>query len=184
VAGAAVGEADVPVPRRRRRRGVLAGVAATLLVQSLVRRLLLARLRAAVRALNAGDYQPMLDAYAEDAVLHFNDGPHRWAGEHRGRAGIERFLQMFVDAGLQGELGSLWIGGPPWAATAVLRFDDAARSPEGELLYANRVAIVLRTRWGRVVEQEDFYEDTQRIVELERALTRRGAADRAPAAAR
>jgi hypothetical protein len=32
------------------------------------------------------------------------------------------------------------------------------------------VAIVARTRWGKIVEHGDFYEDTGRIVALEEKL--------------
>ncbi len=74
---------------------------------------------------------PLLGAYDDDAVLRFNDGEHRWSGEHRGRDAIERF-------------------------------------------YANRTVLVLPTRWGKIVEQEDFYEDTSRMLVLEQALRERG----------
>ena len=49
------------------------------------------------------------------------------------------------------------VAGPPWAMTLVARFDDRATGPDGEELYTNRVAMVARTRWGRIVEHEDFY---------------------------
>ena len=155
------------------RRGFMLGIAAALGARALLHRLLLRQFTHDVAALNAGDYRPLLANYAEDAVLHFNDGAHRWAGEHRGRAAIERFLQEFVAAGLQGEIRQLWIGGPPWAMTMAVRFDDEATAG-GERLYANRVAMVIRTRWGRVVEQQDFYEDSERIPAFERTLRERG----------
>ncbi len=87
----------------------------------------------------------------------------------------ERFLQEFVGAGLSGEIRQLWIAGPPWALTMAARFDDEA-SAGGERLYANRVAMVIRTRWGRIVEQQDFYEDSERIPAFERALREHGIA--------
>ncbi len=167
------------------RRGFLLGVAGAFAARALMHRLLLARFNRDLAALNSGDYRPLLSNYAEDAVLHFNDGPHRWAGEHRGRAAIERFLQEFVGAGLKGEIRGLWTGGPPWAMTMAVRFDDEA-SAGGELLYENRVAMVLRTRWGKIVEQHDYYEDSERIPALERALGERGiepVADRSHAGA-
>lgn len=156
------------------RRSLLLGFAAAIAGRALLRRLLLARLRRDVARLNAGDYAPLLGSYAEDAVLRFNDGEHRWAGEHRGRAAIERFLRDFVAAGLHGELRDVWIGGPPWAMTLVGRFDDEATAPDGRELYRNRVVMVIRTRWGRIVEHDDFYEDTGRMLELERALRELG----------
>jgi ketosteroid isomerase-like protein len=155
---------------------LFAGAAWMIGARALLRRALLAKLRADVAALNAGDYQPLLAGYAPDAVLHFNDGPHRWAGEHRGRAAIERFLRDFTSAGLHGEIRSLWISGPPWAMTLAVRFDDRAEGPDGERIYENRTALVARTRWGRIVEQRDFYEDTGRILSLERRLQELGVA--------
>jgi ketosteroid isomerase-like protein len=155
------------------RRGFLWGVAAALGARALLHRVLLAQFKRNVAALNAGDYRPLLANYAEDAVLHFNDGPHRWAGEHRGKAAIERFLAEFVGAGLKGEILELWTGGTPWAMTMAVRFDDEARAG-GERLYANRVAMVIRTRWGRIVEQQDFYEDSAKIPAFEQALREHG----------
>ena len=163
-----------------------AGAAGAFGARALLVRGLLAKFRRDLARLNAGDYQPLLNAYADDAVLVFNDGDHRWAGEHRGKAAIERFLQEFVAAGIQGELGDGWIGGPPWALTMVVRFDDGATGPDGEQLYRNRVVVIVRTRWGKIVRHDDFYEDTGRIVRLEEGLNRlgivpAGAAARVPA---
>lgn len=157
-----------------RATNVLAGAAAALAARALLPQLMLVKLRRDVRSLNAGDHLPLLSGYAEDAVLHFNDGPHRWAGEHRGKPAIDRFLRNFTGAGLQGEIRGLWIAGPPWALSVVARFDDEAIAPDGSELYRNRTALVLRTRWGRIVEHEDFYMDTARILELEQRLTALG----------
>ncbi|MDX8153191.1 nuclear transport factor 2 family protein [Patulibacter brassicae] len=155
-------------------RPVLLGAGAALAGRAALRAALLAKLRADVARLGDGDPGPFLAGFADDAVLRFAEGEHRWAGEHRGRAAIERFLRDFVAAGLRGEIRELWIGGPPWALTAVARFDDRAVGPAGEELYANRTAIVVRTRWGKVVEQDDFYADTERIAAFDRRLTELG----------
>jgi ketosteroid isomerase-like protein len=157
-----------------KRASLLAGFAAALGSRALLTRLLLLRLRRDLKRLNEGDYESFLAAFADDAVLHFNDGAHRWAGDHRGKAAIERFLKDFTSAGLRGEIRGLWVFGPPWALTIVARFDDEARAPDGEPIYANEVAIVARTRWGKIVEQEDFYRDSARIEALERRLRERG----------
>ena len=103
-------------------------------------------------------------------MLHFNDGPHRWAGDHHGKAAIERFLRDFVAAGLKVELKDLWLSGPPWRMVVIARLDDASRGPGGELLYSNRVVVVLRTRWGKIVRHDDFYEDTSKMGGFEDAL--------------
>jgi ketosteroid isomerase-like protein len=152
-----------------------AGALGAVLARSLVVRLALLKLRRDVRALNAGDYRPLLAGYADDAVLRFNEGEHRWAGEHRGKPAIERFLREFVAAGLQGEVVDLFIAGPPWRMTLLVRFDDQARAPGGgEVIYRNRTVLVARARWGRITWQEDFYEDTERIGALDARLSELG----------
>ena len=152
------------------KRSLMAGAGAAIAVRAILPHAILLKLRHDLRRLNAGDYRPLLSGYADDAVMHFNDGPHRWSGEHRGKPAIERFLREFVGAGIRGELRSLWIGGAPWALTLVTRFDDRATGPDGEELYANRVVIVARTRWGKIVEHDDFYFDTARIAAFEEKL--------------
>lgn len=151
-----------------------AGAGAAIVARAALARALLTRFRGDVAALNGGDSRPILSAYADDAVLAFAAGDHRWAGHHRGRAALERFFANFVAAGLQGEIRALYMAGPPWRLTLLVRFDDHAVAPDGEELYRNRTVLLVRTRWGRVVEQEDFYEDTGRIAALESRLRARG----------
>jgi hypothetical protein len=56
----------------------------------------------------------------------------------------------------------------------MVRFDDHADGPDGTRLYENRTVLVMRTKWGKVVDHEDFYKDTQRIEALESELRRLG----------
>jgi ketosteroid isomerase-like protein len=167
---------DAPVidPRAALPAALAAGALA-LTARALVTRVLLFKLRRDVRALNRGDIEPLLSSYAPDAVLRFNEGEHRWAGEHRGKHAIALFLQSFVDAGLSGQVTELFVGGTPWRMTLIARFDDHAHGPDGEEIYANRTMLLARARWGRIVLHEDFYEDTQRIATLERRLREREA---------
>ena len=156
------------------KRSFVAGAGVAIAGRALLPQLILLKLQRDVRHLNAGDHQPLLAGYAEDAVLRFNDGAHRWAGDHYGKAAIDRFLQNFTRAGITGEIRRLWIAGPPWALTLILRFDDRATGPDGATLYANRVVMVVRTRWGRIVEHEDFYFDTVNMVAFEQRLQELG----------
>jgi len=153
-----------------------AGAAATLAARAALTRALALKLRRDIAKLNAGDYRPLLRTFADDARLVFNDGDHRWAGEHRGRDAIERFFQDFTTAGIRGEVKEVGLAGPLWALTLIVRFDDAVIGPDGEELYRNRVAIVARTRWGKIVRQDDFFEDTNRIANLDRRLMELGVA--------
>lgn len=164
----------VPGGRTRSTALIALGAAGTIAARMLVVRALLFKFRRDVSALNAGDYAPTLANYAEDAVLQFNDGPHRWAGEHRGKPAIARFLRNFVDAGLKGHITELLIAGAPWRMTALARFDDHAHDPDGKQVYRNRTVLLMRTRWGRIVRHEDFYEDTGRILDLDAHLSERG----------
>ena len=152
--------------------GALGAVAA----KRLLTRAILLKLSRDLRALNAGDYRPLLASYADDAVLLFDDGEHRWAGEHRGKPAIERFLRDFVAAGLTGEIVDLFVDGAPWRLSLIVRFDDEARGPDGESIYSNRTLLLARSRWGKIVRQEDYYADTVRIAELDAKLDELGVA--------
>ena len=128
-----------------------------------------------VARLNAGDPSSLLRGYADDAVLHFPRGEHRFAGPWRGKPEIEWFLRTFVASRVQGRVREIAVGGPPWAMTVWARFDDHADAADGARIYQNRAVLVLRTRWGRVVEHEDFFEGTERLGAFERALAAREA---------
>jgi ketosteroid isomerase-like protein len=155
-------------------RPFLAGAAVALAARAALPRLLLLKFAPAVAKLNAGDHSALLDNYADDFVLHFHDGPHRWSGDWVGKAAMDRFLQNFTGAGIQGEIKGIATSGPLWALTMWVRFDDHADAPDGTRLYTNSTVLVLRTRFGKVVEQHDFYVDTQSILDLDRKLEELG----------
>jgi ketosteroid isomerase-like protein len=157
-----------------RLKGVIVGAGLGFGAAAMIPAVLRARFTSDVTALNAGDHRPLLDAYSDDFVLHFHDGDHRWRGQWRGRDGMDRFLRNFTAAKIQGEIKAVAASGPPWAMTIWARFDDHADGPEGERLYENRTVLVLRTRWGKVVEQEDFYADTGRLTDFDRRLSELG----------
>jgi hypothetical protein len=58
--------------------------------------------------------------------------------------------------------------------TLLVRFDDEARGPDGEVVYSNETALHARTRWGKIVFQQDFYADTERITAFDRHLRELG----------
>ena len=153
---------------------LVAAAGGALGARGLLKRVMLVALSRDAAKLSAGDYKPLLSRYADDAVLVFPEGDHRWSGEHRGKDAIERFLRDFAAAGLQGELTALMVSGPPWALSMMVRFDDRATGPGGEELYTNRVMMHVRTRWGKIVRHEDFFEDTERIMAFDRKLRERG----------
>jgi ketosteroid isomerase-like protein len=118
--------------------------------------------------LNAGDYRPLLRMDADDIRFRF-PGDSSWSGEIVGKAGLARWLQRFVDTGLQISADEVVVGGPPWRMTLCLRGQDSLRSPEGELVYENRYVIWGHMRWFKLQEYE-VYEDTQRSKALDEYL--------------
>lgn len=160
----------MPRQASKMKRRFAAGFGTAIVSRSLLRKALIFKFRRDVRALNSGNYRPLLNSYHHHAVLRFAEGDHRWAGVHAGRDQIETFLQEFVDAGLQGAVTEAYFGGPLWRMTLLVRFDDRALGPDGAVIYQNRTVLLVRTKWGRIVEQEDYYEDTARIGDFDRRL--------------
>jgi ketosteroid isomerase-like protein len=154
--------------------GIVIGVALFVLLRIVFTRLLLAKLRRDVAAMARGDHRQLLKGYAKDAVLVFTEGDHRWSGTYRGREEIGRFLADFVRYGISGEITELWMGGWPWSMTILVGFDDHADDEQGHRIYQNHTVLMCRTRWGKIVRQEDFYFDTIRMLEFDRNLSSRG----------
>lgn len=154
--------------------GIVIGIVLVVVLRIALSRALLVKLRRDVKALGNGNYGPLLAGYSSDAVLSFNDGDHRWAGEHRGKPAIEAFLAEFVRAGIHGDITEAYMGGWPWSMTLVVRFDDRAEAPDGTQIYENNTVLLARTRWGKIVRQEDFYYDTVRMTAFDRKLTELG----------
>lgn len=155
-------------------RSFILGAKLAIIGRALLPRLLLVKFARDVKKLNAGNYSALLNAYADDAVLRFNEGDHRWAGNWVGKAQIGRFLQNFTNAKVQGEIKHIAISGPLWALTMWARFDDHADGPDATRLYENRTVLLIRTRWGKIVEHEDFYVDTENMVAFDRKLAELG----------
>ncbi len=128
--------------------------------------------------LRRGDYRPLLRLDAPDVRFRF-PGDSSWATELRGRAALERWLQRFVEAGIQIFPDEVVVIGPPWRMTICVRGTDHLDTPSGERVYENRYVIWGHLAWGRLIDYE-VYEDTQRSVELDRWLQARGIAQPVP----
>jgi ketosteroid isomerase-like protein len=128
-------------------------------------------IRRNLRALNAGDLQPVLAMFTDDAELRF-PGDNSWASQfrsadlgeatHRGKDEIEAFLRAYVATGMQMDVDDILVNGPPWRARAAVRVHHDATDGDGAVVYRNRAVLFVETRWGKVRVQED-YEDTQRV---------------------
>ena len=145
-------------------------------------------IRRHIDQLNAGNYEPLLKMAAPDAELRF-PGDNSWSRTfrapgtgtaytptHRGSAELAAFAQRFVDNGLHIDIEDILVAGPPWNTRICVRATDHAVDDDGRQVYANRVAIVIETRWGRITRWED-YLDTERVSAWDRVV----AADRRPA---
>jgi ketosteroid isomerase-like protein len=144
-----------------------------------------------IARLNAGDYRPAFAMFASDATLTF-PGANTWASmfrplargrravpTHRGRAEIEAFLRRYTQQGIQMEVEDIVVNGPPWRARAAIRCHDWVSGQDGNDLYNNRAVLWVRTRWGRIVEQED-YEDTERSAAYDALMAAAPSAAAAP----
>jgi ketosteroid isomerase-like protein len=135
-------------------------------------------IRRNVAALNAGDAEPTLAMFAPDARLAF-PGLNSWSTQirptergravfdtHRGRDEIAAFLRRYVETGIQMEVEDVLVAGPPWRTRVAVRAHVWAVGPEGADVYTNRAVLLVTSRWGRVLHQED-YEDTERAAEFD-----------------
>lgn len=150
-----------------------AGAAAGAAAPALYGRAIAWLTRRNVAALRAGDPEPLLRMFSDDAELVF-PGEHSWGRTYRGRAEIRGFLERFVAAGLRGETRAILVQGPPWRTEIAVEFEDEALDEGGAVVYENRALIRLTARWGRIV-REETYEDTQRVVAFDEHLAARGA---------
>jgi ketosteroid isomerase-like protein len=155
-------------PRSSTLAAALAGIGAATAARAAYTQTVRTILRRNAAALMAGDPEPLLRMYAPDATMVF-PGVHSWGRTYNGRDEIEAFLRRFHAAGLRGELGAIFVQGPPWATRIAIEFDDHARDAHGTKIYENRALIVLRTRWGRVVHEE-LFEDTQKVAAFDAHL--------------
>jgi ketosteroid isomerase-like protein len=118
-----------------------------------------------------GDYGPTLRLDAKDVKFRF-PGDSSWATELQGKDELERWLQRFVDVGLQIYPDEVVAQGPPWNTTICVRGTDHLDSPEGERVYENRYVIWGHMKWGLLKDYE-VYEDTQKTLALDEYLRTR-----------
>jgi ketosteroid isomerase-like protein len=129
------------------------------------------KIRQGTNALTAGNLEPLLAGFADDAVFIF-PGTSSWGGEYRGKPAIAGFLQSFLRNGLVGQTHEILVNGPPWRTSVCMIFTDRALNDSGEVLYENRAVIYARVRWGKILYQEDFL-DTVKVDAFDRLLQER-----------
>jgi ketosteroid isomerase-like protein len=109
--------------------------------------------------LRTGDYRPLLRMDADDVRFRF-PGESSWATELQGKEELARWLQRFVDVGLQIYADEVAIAGPPWKQRLCVRGHDFLRAEDGTVVYENRYVIWGHLAWGKLRDYE-VYEDTQ-----------------------
>jgi len=119
----------------------------------------------AMRRLRGGDIRLLLALDAPDVTLTF-PGDSSWAGVHRGKPAVRRWLERFAAIGLQIYPDEIVVKGFPWASTTCIRGQIHLRDASGAIVYRNRYVIWGRLVWGRLREYE-VYEDTQASARLD-----------------
>ena len=107
------------------------------------------RVRALFAAVNRGDAEPVLQAFAprfEHAFL----GDHALGGARTTlpatRLWYERLYRLLPD--IHFDLRDIWVSGGPWNTLVVVEWDETNSATDGVRTY-NRGAHILRLRWGR-----------------------------------
>ena len=121
-------------------------------------------------ALGRGDPGPMLAGYAQDAVLVFPGGELLERGAP-GQAGHRGLPPALPGGGDLRDPGRHPRQRAPVAHDGVHGVLDRALGTGGEVVYENRVVVLVRVVWGKIVHHEDFL-DTQRVEALDRHLAR------------
>jgi ketosteroid isomerase-like protein len=112
-----------------------------------------------MKAIRAGDTGPTVALYAEDVRFVF-PGDSSFAPGATGKPELERWLERFVDLGLQIYPDEVVVKGFPWRQTICVRGHIHLDDPDDGRVYANRYVIWGRNVWGRMREYE-LYEDTE-----------------------
>lgn len=138
-------------------------------------------IRRSIARLNEGDARLAMAMFAPAATLSF-PGDNSWANQHRptqrgrdafathrGKAEIEAFVRRYVEVGIQMVVDDILVNGPPWNTRVAVRVHHWVPGAEDADAYNNRAVLFVTTRWGKILEQED-YEDTERVAAFDAAL--------------
>jgi hypothetical protein len=127
-----------------------------------------------MKAIRAGDAGPTVAMYAEDVRFAF-PGDSSFAPGATGKPDLERWLERFVDVGLQIYPDEVVLKGFPWRQTICVRGHIHLDDPDDGRVYENRYVIWGRIAWGKMREYE-VYEDTEESRRLDQWLARKNRA--------
>jgi|HubBroStandDraft_1064217.scaffolds.fasta_scaffold03116_3 hypothetical protein len=125
-----------------------------------------------LRKLNAGDAGPVLRMDAPDIKFRF-PGESSFAIEVDTAEEHARWLERFVELGVQITPDEIVVQGPPWHMTMCVRGVSYLDGPGGDRWYTNRFVMWGHLRWGRLQDYE-VYEDTQETARLDVRLEAAG----------
>jgi ketosteroid isomerase-like protein len=127
--------------------------------------------------LREGDCRAVLKMDAEDIRFRF-PGDSSWATEIDNREDHGRWLQRFVDTGLELDADEIIAQGPPWNMTLCVRGTSHLDTEDGRV-DENRYVMWGRIAWGQLRGYE-VYEDTQATKALDEYLSQRESISVAP----
>jgi hypothetical protein len=127
-----------------------------------------------MKAMRAGDPGPTLAMDAEDVRFTF-PGESSFAPGASDKKELERWLDRFVELGLQIYPEEVILKGLPWRQTICVRGYIQLDDPADGLVYDNRYVIWGHIAWGKLREYE-VYEDTEKSRGLDEYLASKGRA--------
>jgi ketosteroid isomerase-like protein len=108
------------------------------------------RVRALFAAINRGDAEPVLRAFARRFEHSFLGEDHALGGSRHTLAATrrwyERLYRLLPD--IRFELRRIWVSGAPWNTLVMAEWDETNSGTDG-VRTANRGVHVLHLRWGR-----------------------------------
>jgi hypothetical protein len=125
-----------------------------------------------MRSMRAGDPGPTLAMDAEDVRFAF-PGDSSFAPGASGKPELARWLDRFVEIGLQIYPEEVILKGFPWRQTICVRGHIHLDDAEQGRVYDNRYVIWGHISWGKLREYE-VYEDTEETRRLDQYLAGRG----------
>ncbi|WP_374633977.1 nuclear transport factor 2 family protein [Paracoccus sp. (in: a-proteobacteria)] len=110
------------------------------------------RIRRLFEAINRGDAQPVLDAFAPDAEHVFIGRDHALAGRRDNPASIRDWYRRLhaILPDLHFTLHRIDVAGGPWATIAVIEWTETNSGTDGVQTQTGGVHVV-HLRWGRMV---------------------------------
>jgi hypothetical protein len=110
---------------------------------------------------NAGNAEPAIKRFAEDAHLIFR-GKSSLAADLQGKPDIAGWLRNLMQLDLRWQIHDVVVQGPPWNTRLVTRYTVSAGHRPGHDRLVYEGVQYARLRWGRV-RLDDILPDTEAV---------------------